>query len=180
VWKAGANVRDYLFAKKILAFLSGVSDVPAEKRARMISEIDSSDEYRVKIGEKLIYLLDKAEDHETARAISAIFRAFLEGQIDYDTFLRASRAVQNIIADDLRTFVDEETERWSIHEHVAGSLLNAGLCEFEEFQIRVEDNWDHKSSDKYRVEGQELSLSITEVGRKVRWILCRSRSVSSK
>ena len=137
----------------------------------MISTIDSSTKNQVKVGEKLIYILDKSEDHENARIVACLFRALLTGELEYDDFLRGCRAVQSVMTADLWQFIADEKERWSIHDRAATDLLGAGLFEFDELQIRVEDEWDHKSGDKYRVEGGELSMYITQVGRKLREIL---------
>jgi hypothetical protein len=172
--KAGLNISDRLFLKKLMHFLAEIAGVPAAERAKMISRIESSAKYQLKVGEKLLYLLEKSEDHENAQIVGYLFSAFLSGELEYDYFLRACRSVQTIMPADLRRFVIDNKERFSIHDQGAGDLLGAGLCEFDELQIRVVDEWDHKQGNKYRVEGGEMSVYITAVGKKVREIL-RSR-----
>lgn len=172
--KFGITVRDRLFLKKLLSFMSEVKDVPAGDREKMISRIDRSGEYQIKVGEKLLYILDRSEDHENSRIVAYLFRAFLCDELSYDGFLRASRAVQSIIVNDLWRFVDDEKEWWDAWD--VGGLLNAGLIKFDEQQVRVKDHdpGDWKHGDKYDVHGAELTASITGLGTKVRAIL-RSR-----
>ncbi|HUG80788.1 MAG TPA: hypothetical protein VML01_03940, partial [Bryobacterales bacterium] len=99
--KVGFNVRDRLFLKKLLYFLSELSQVPIAERAEMVSMVDRSGKYRTKVGEKLLYILDKSDDHESARIIARLFKAFVSGILSYDEFLRACRAIQNIMAAEL-------------------------------------------------------------------------------
>ena len=174
VCKVGLNISDRLFANKLVCFLAAIAQVPAEERARMISDIESSGHYQLKVSEKLLYILEKADDHETARIIAILFSVVLSGDLDYDDFLRGCRAIQGIGPVDLRHFVDDDRQRWSIHEEAAGALMSAGLLEFDELEIRVEDEWDRDLERKYRVEGGQLSVSVSSVGKALRRIL-RSR-----
>ncbi|EJI2332289.1 TPA: hypothetical protein PMC50_003558, partial [Vibrio cholerae] len=61
------SVRDALFTKKLISFLSELSDVSVEQRRSMIESIDNSNDYKIKVGEKLIYIIEKAEDHYTSK-----------------------------------------------------------------------------------------------------------------
>jgi hypothetical protein len=170
----GLKISDRLFARKLVYFLAEVASVPAAERAKMISNIESSGKYRLKVGEKLLYVLEKADDHEVARVIAILFSAVLSGELDYGDFLRGCRAVQGLAPVDLELFVNDERDRWSVYEPVAGALLAAGLLEFDELEIRVEDEWDPDMARKYRVDGGEISGSVTKVGKALRAVL-RSR-----
>ncbi|CAG9000171.1 MAG: hypothetical protein CENE_02161 [Candidatus Celerinatantimonas neptuna] len=66
------SVRDALFAKKLVSFLSELSDISARERRRMIESIDNSDDYKIKVGEKLIYIIERVEDYYSSKII-AIF-----------------------------------------------------------------------------------------------------------
>jgi hypothetical protein len=99
--RVGLNISDRLFASKLVHFLAEIASVPAEERARMISKIESSGKYQLKVGEKLLYILEKADDHEVARVIAFLFSAVLSGELDYGDFLRGCRAVQSLAPADL-------------------------------------------------------------------------------
>jgi len=172
--KFGVSVRDRLFLKKLHCLLREVADIPPKQRAEIISKIDRSGKYRVKVGDKLLYLFDKSEDHEIAQVVAFFVRAVLSGDLSYDDFLRASRAIQSIMVADLWRFVDDEKEGWDAS--AVADLLNSGLVALDELDIRVEDHHQNswKDREKYDVHGAEITASITKLGKKVRSIL-RSR-----
>ncbi len=62
--KTGLNINDKLFLKKVLYFLSSLKDIPHKKRTEMFTKINDDKTYRIKVGEKLLYILDKSDDHE--------------------------------------------------------------------------------------------------------------------
>ncbi len=178
IWKLsklGLTIKDRLFVKKLLFFISEVAHVPAKDRAEMISKIDRSGVFQIKVGEKLLYILDKSEDHENSRLVGCLFSAFLSGELSYDDFLRTSRTVQRIMDADLWQFVNDEKEWWEAWEF--GDLLNTGLIEFDESEISVEDHHQDswKDREKYDVINGEITASLTELGKKIRTILRSSR-----
>jgi hypothetical protein len=50
----GATIRDYVFAKKVLAFLNGLKHIPPHKRRQMIDSLET-DEAQYKTGEHCSY-----------------------------------------------------------------------------------------------------------------------------
>src|SRR5882757_4297819 len=60
--KLGVNIRDRLFLKKIISFMIELKDKSPSERSIMINKIDDSKEYRVKVGEKLLYIIDSCHD----------------------------------------------------------------------------------------------------------------------
>lgn len=77
------DIRDYLFLKKILSFLNGIKDIKSSTRKRMIAKIEKSEDYRHKVGEKLLYIIDRCDDNEKVSYIAAAFCAFLKKKIKY-------------------------------------------------------------------------------------------------
>jgi hypothetical protein len=94
--KSVINLRDRLFLKKIIYFLKNLNSIPKGARHEMISKIDGSDEYKIKVGEKLLYIIDKCEDHKSADNIGKLFCAFLDNAITYADFLRGASIIDNI------------------------------------------------------------------------------------
>ena len=78
IGKTAITIRDYLFLKKIIVFLSEIKETSVEKRWKMIDYVNSDQKQEVKVGEKLMYVLDKCDDHIDARLIAKFFCAFLE------------------------------------------------------------------------------------------------------
>jgi hypothetical protein len=183
--KTAVGVKESLFLKKVIYFISELSNIEASKRHEMIDKIDRSGKFRIKVGEKLLYIIDKCDDHEKSQVIARLFSAFLLGTINYDEFLRAAFIIDQLMVDDLKWFIEsgwENEDYWDYGNHwnyehgylkidEVGNIATSGLFEIVSPEIRVEDQWDHKARDKYIVEGSELSVRITDIGNKIKEIL---------
>lgn len=170
IGKAGFKIRDRLFLKKLLYFLAEINSISQADREKLITEIDSSQEYRTKVGEKLLYIIEKCEDHEKSQTMGRLFRAFLDKKIDYDSFLRCSIIVQRAMLDDLEWFVQHDWEQLSIEE--SADYLNWGVVEIVPLKIDLKQrtNYDYWDNDQhtYELEGGEIKTEITFIGKKIR------------
>jgi hypothetical protein len=160
--KVALGIRERLFLKKIIYFISELKEIPTSKRHKMIDKIDSSQKYRIKVGEKLLYIIEKCEDHEKTKIIAYLFSAFIEGILTYDEFLRSASVVEKIIPEDLIKFVNDDFESNALID--AGEYLNAGLVELELF---FEDEGDQKLPKSRG----ELYVKISEIGSKIKDVL---------
>ena len=168
--KTTSKVRDVLFLKKVLSFINEVKDIPPKQREKVISDIDNSEKYRLKIGEKLLYILDKADDHEKTLLVGRFFKAFLKEEIDYDTFVRGSSIIDKSITEDLNWFLENDHEKLSIEE--VGEFLGLGLFEIEPLNLKVKEaGYNHSKWEQtmdYSIEGGELSTRVSWIGEKLR------------
>jgi len=183
--KTAIGIKESLFLKKVIYFISEFRNISATKRNEMIERIDKSGKFRTKVGEKLLYIIDRCDDHEKSQIIARLFSAFLLEAISYEEFLRASHIVDHLINDDLKWFIQSEwknEDNWKDNDHLnyehgylkideVGNIANSGLVEIVSPEITVEDQSDWKAGDKYIVEGSELSVRITDIGKKIKEIL---------
>ncbi len=181
--KAAMGIKEILFLKKIIYFISELKNISATKRHEMIDKIDNSGKFRTKVGEKLLYIIDKCDDHEKSQITARLFSAFLSEIISYEEFLRASYIVDQVILEDLKRFVEsgwEKEDGWKYRneerdDHLtldeAGNIATSGLVELVSPEVMVRDQDDWKMSEKYIVEGSELTVRITDIGKKIREIL---------
>ena len=167
--KTTIRVADALFLKKILYFLSEINHIQPSERKMMIDKIDSSEKFQIKVGEKLLYIIDKSDDHETAKYIAKLFAAFIEKVIDYQDFLKASKIVENIIIEDLREFlhIDEK----NVNQGDLEIFSNTGLLSFYIEEVTIEDGDDWKSGIKYKVNGGTPKVYISYIGDIIRKVL---------
>ncbi len=177
VGKTVQTVRDQLFLKKIIYFISEVGSIPQEERGKIINEIDQDEKVRIKVGEKLLYIIDKSEDHKSAEIIAKLFTGFLKREMSYDEFLKASVIINNIFIDDLLEFVKTE-KYWHSKAREVGGLLNSGLYDIniEEVEVEVRDygtNERNYTNSKYKtdIRGGELETSISEIGEIIKRVL---------
>lgn len=176
--KTAVNLTDRLFLKKIIYFISEIKNIEPQKREKLISDIDRSDKFKIRVGEKILYILDKCEDHLSAVFIAKLFNSFLKEEISYADFLRASLIIQKIYIADFELFVKTSVpDLEAIISHSGtitdfqNSLINSGICGMITDRISIRDQDDWKIKDKYVVEGGETIIYLTEIGYKLKKIL---------
>ena len=164
--KTIGNVRNAIFIKKLLSFLNELSETPIEKRQKMIESIELSEDYQLNVGEKLIHIIERSEDHFSSKIIATFFAAFINEQITYTQFLRISKIIDNMYIGDFLSFANE-----SSNLNLDQSLTNTGLVDLYFNEVVVEDNDDYKRSGKYITSGGELSFEVSDIGVVIRKIL---------
>ncbi len=177
--KFAISLNDRLLVKKLIYFISELKDVDQKKRSKLISEIDNSEKEQIKVGEKLLYIIDKAEDHLTAKYVAVVFKAFLNEEISYSDFLRCSTIIQKLLIQDLELFIDSDIKSIEIKitkydkglSDFHSSLIISGICVSQNDSISVRDQDDYKMSDRYVVEGGDLLVYLTEIGYTLKKIL---------
>lgn len=131
LYKAGKDVRNYIFTRKVAYFLDNLSAASAPDRAKFVQKL--SDEKKLdEFGETVILLLEHAEDMEKPRIIGRVLRACIEGNIDYGRAMRLVAIVNKCYTQDLAhltNFVDGVQEDTPIAESLfaAGLISNGGL-----------------------------------------------------
>lgn len=168
--KTVRNVRDILFTKKLIHFLSELSDIPAEKRCEIIEKIDNSEKYKVKIGEKLTYIIDRCDDHYKAKIVALFFVSFLQSEITYDEFLKLANIIDRMYINDFIDFAKSTKDDYSFNDKV--NYAGSGLVEIYFEPVMVRDNDDWKSGNAYETEGGG-SLFITPLGVIARRVLSK-------
>jgi len=177
--KVSFNISERLFIKKIMYFLSEIKDIDVEKRNKLISDIENSDKQKVRVGEKLLYILDRCDDHVTAKYLAIVFTAFLNQELSYSEFLRCSNIIQKLFINDLELFIITKVPdiEVNIDFHGSGltdfqnSLITSGICATEIDRISVVDEDDYESGRRYKVEGGTTYVYLSEIGLKLKNIL---------
>ncbi len=174
--QTGANIHDRLFLKKILALLQGIEDTSEEDRRKIISDIDSSNKYQIKVGEKLLYILDTCDDHINAKNVSKLFVAMLKKQISYAQYVEAAQIMARLTQTDLEEFL----AAYGLYyiDDSAASLGHTGLIYTSTSDVEVEvdlkkieqDDWDdpaeHYEADT-STSGGDIVIEPTSGGRTV-------------
>ncbi len=159
--KVVAGIREALFLKKLIYFICELSEIPHSERKRVIEAVDSSEKYRAKVGEKLLFVIDKCDDHEKSQIVAKLFAAFLRENLSYDDFLRAVSVVENVVSRDLHWFVAQKHDCFDLSD--LDSILNSGLVELN---IYDQADFDMKLPKEYK-----LNAYVSDIGSKIRSIL---------
>jgi len=168
--KTSYSISTYLFLKKIIAFLDGIANISKSRRNKMISIIDNSNKYKTKVGEKLLFILDKSDDTEKACLIAKAFCSFLKEDIDYSEFVKIAHIINNIFIEDFNHFVNLTPKK--LDEEDALLYINYGICgiEFGSPYISYnEPDWkdSYNESNMYSVIDGENKYAITDIGEKI-------------
>lgn len=161
--KIALGIKERLFLKKIIYFISELKNISPKNRKHLVDKINSSGKFRVDVGEKLLFIIDRCEDHEKAQYIARMFAAFICEKISYEDFLRSASIIDRIMLEDLIWFVSED-DGCFVYEEM-DDLINSGL-----FNISVVDQrqYDLKLPTEYKLEAD-----ISNVGMKIRDVLKR-------
>ena len=165
-----ASVRDRLFLNKLRSLLFEIHEVPVSERQKVIQDLNSSAEETLRVGEKLLYIVDRCEDHEAAAMVGRLFRAYLEERLPYWEFLTYARIVDTLPQEEIIDFVNSDWD--TIDAGNASPLLACGLVSLFPPSVSVSDQWDpDRAGQRYVVNSSELAVSVTPRGSKLRAVL---------
>ncbi len=151
--KVGLNIKDRLFIKKLLHFLYETQSIPLKERRKTIQAINDSDDFQTKVGEKLIFIIDKADEAIKAKILGQLFSLVLEEKLGYQMFLRCAESINKIFTTDLNWFLDKS--HFEFNDRIEReSLFNAGIL-----KIVSADGATTMGSSSF-----ELKYDISEVG----------------
>lgn len=100
-FKTVLGIRETIFIKKMYKFLTELKDISTEQRQKFIEKLESENEYKHKVGEKLITIMEHIDDIDKPTIIGKLFKFTISGDLDYENFLRLSSIVQNSFLPDL-------------------------------------------------------------------------------
>ncbi len=126
-----STIQDKLLTKKILFFLKQLNETSLDERISHITKIDNSKKYRITVGEKLLYIIDKCEDYEKAEIIGVIFKSFILDKITYDDFLRCTISINSLSTIDLKELMIKNSFIEAFIASKSNIYLNTGLVTFK-------------------------------------------------
>lgn len=160
------SVQDQLFLKKIVTFLIHSEATTAEERIKVIQEIDDSKEHRIKVGEKLMYIINKFDDHIKAGIFGYLYKEFTLRKLKYDDLLRCALVLDKCLIRELDFFLKSEPNtKYGIEHH--SELLEWGLLSLAALDISLEKDEDSET----KLEGGQLVLKVSNAGRLLRFHL---------
>ncbi len=129
LFKTVSNVREYMFTKKLYEFLNNLHGFDERKRKRF-EKIISKDKGKKRIGERLLFLLERMDEVEKAKMLSRAFKAYLDEVIDRELFMRLCTAIDKIQVEDVKVMVRVEGNLDEVDYCVRDSLVGTGMFSF--------------------------------------------------
>ena len=124
VAKLGLNVRDRIYAKKIVGFLVQVAETTQEQRDEFVAK-NCEDVNRFE--EAVHLILEQADRFEKTQLIGKIFKACILGEIEYQDALTLSSIVNKALWQDLENMFRGRLSQESMMRLCSCGLFNMGL-----------------------------------------------------
>lgn len=99
--RGARDIRDRLFAAKLLRFIQKLESVSPETRGRIRQKITNDSDEARKIGETAILVVERIAAPEKADLIAILFLAYIDEQIDVTEFRRLCLVIDHAFFDDL-------------------------------------------------------------------------------
>jgi len=86
-----------VFARKLLRFLTGLSDVPQAERSEMVARLEADDKFGQRVGEYVTTLLDRMDDDRKPALVAKAFKQYCYGQISSSQLTRLNYAIDRVL-----------------------------------------------------------------------------------
>lgn len=124
--KAGRDIRNNIFLKKIGIFLSELSKNTQEDKEAFISKFDT-EEKKNEFGEAVMLLLERADDMNKPVLIARVVSAHIRGHVSYKKSMRLCAIIGRCYTLDLELLKGFKDGVQGDETPIAESLLAAGL-----------------------------------------------------
>lgn len=173
--KTAFAIRDYFLIKKVLAFLQGMKDIPAEERKSFAGRLEAEKDFQKNVGETTIMLLDKYDHLDKARLMAKLFGAYVKGEIDYDKFLRLSTSMDRAFIKDLNDLLDYFLGKTTGHDSVVKrAKQNLYSSNLSSFYVLTEEEYKRSGAEHPQV------YHFNEYGQEFARIILGSKFVSDR
>lgn len=156
------NIKDRLFLKKLLTFLYELKSISENKIEQQIIEIEEDLKYRTKVGEKLLFIIDKCEDTDKASLTGLLFKSFLEKKIDYDQFIIGTNIIEKTPLPDLMYFIENEIDEMDL-ENGGSEFVSYNLMEIRVTKPKIKIGNEKYYGEKYCPSDDEILADRLEI-----------------
>ncbi len=158
ICKAADAIRDRAFAIKLSRFVQNFEGISEEQKKKLKEKMNASAEEAQKVGETLLFVLERVTDLDKPSLLAQIFLAYIDGIVSGEELRRLCQAVDTAFAGDLQQlFASDKTlekseEPWMLY------LVASGLTRL----IGGEDVFDPG----------RLYCQVTPLGQKLKSACC--------
>lgn len=132
IWEIGKSVKEYLFKKKLIAFLIEINDIDLEKKDRYLKKIKDNKLYE-KTGISLLEILDSLDSVDKAKLVGKLYLHVIENEVESDIFFRCTYLIDRCYYDDileLKKFKAQEkimSKNKLMREEILDNLYGVGF-----------------------------------------------------
>lgn len=137
------NAYDYVFTKKLIAFLLNLKECDPQKRANAIQKWKENSKYRIHVGEALIGMIQRCDDTIKAKWLSMLFYEMILKRDESRLFMRAEKIISSLSVMDVQAFIDIRPEKaFALRESECEPYVGSGLYKNAEIETPVDGNLD--------------------------------------
>ncbi|EPU0491490.1 hypothetical protein ACVUA2_003471, partial [Vibrio cholerae] len=128
-----SSIKDQLLLKKLLLFINSQADISTEKCDEFLLQLESDPKKKIQIGEKLMLVLEQADDMSKPELIGDLFKAFIAQEFDFTVFSRLVDGVIRVPISALSDFLQHEFSSVSTENTVAlafGGFMSSSVSIF--------------------------------------------------
>ena len=128
IGKCIKNVYDIRFAKKLIAFLVPIKDIPSEKRIEAIKNWEENENYRGKVGDTLLGMIERCDDVVKATWLSKLFYELVLKRNLSRLFMRAEKTLSSLSVMDVQAFLNMPKDQYGhIKQEDCEPYIGSGL-----------------------------------------------------
>lgn len=105
ICKAVDSIRDRAFALKLSRFVMSLENITEKQKRSLKEKMSAGGEEAKKIGEILLFVLERVTDLNKPSLLSQVFLAYIDGVVSGEELRRLCQAVDTAFADDLQHFL---------------------------------------------------------------------------
>lgn len=155
VGKCVKNLYDASFAKRLIAFLIPLSNITPEQRTEAIYKWQNDENYRGKVGDTILGMINRCDDAVKAQWLSKLFIELVVRRNWSRLFMRAEKTLSSLSVMDVQAFLNiPDNHYYSITEQECEPFIGSGL--YQSPKINAPINGDLDLEDK--------SCETTEAG----------------
>lgn len=143
VSKCIKNVYDIRFAKKLVAFLIPIKGVAPEDRAKAIKKWEKDKNYRGKVGDTLLGMIERCDDTVKAAWLSKLFFELVLKENAPRLFMRAEKTLSSLSVMDVQAFLNMPEDYYHhIKEDECEPFIGSGLYLNPQLESSVDGKLD--------------------------------------
>lgn len=160
-----STIQEKLFYKKIFTFLKELENTSSTDREKETEKIDNNPNYKTKVGEKLLFIINENDDCEKAKYVGILFKEFINQNLNYNDFIRLSHSINKTNIIDLNNFINGSITNLLKEEYEY--YINTGLITQEFY-----DSMDKKNMIGILPRGEsKIVYKESYIGKKIRYFL---------
>jgi len=168
IWKTADTINNALLIRKIISFLREFDKTKPAEREAFLDKLEDP-RFTQKVGESIIALLDRLDDHiEKPIIIAKLFSSYIREEISYSSFLWLATAVERSFIVDLKAMLDYYAGKiTSEDQSVKKAKRNLYSCGLSDFYVlseaeRVRGGLEHLQV--YNFNGDSIQLAKIVLG----------------